>query len=179
MNNQSSLIEVAKLGRLVGLKGEMKLHLECDFPEQFKKGKTFTTQKGEVLEIASYHPKSDLISFVGYSDRESAQRLVNTLLFTTKEQSLASCSLEKGEYFWFDILDANVIDHDQTLLGTVREIERIGTTDYLVVKTDAMLVQKGLVKSFLIPYIDRYVLEFVPDKKEVHTKDALGILENS
>ena len=51
MNNTFSLIEVAQLGRLVGLKGELKLHLHCDFPEQFKKGKTFQTSRGETLEV--------------------------------------------------------------------------------------------------------------------------------
>lgn len=179
MNNQSSLIEVAKVGRLVGLKGELKLHLECDFPEQFKKGKTFTTQKGELLEVFSYNPASGLISFVGYHDRDLAAKLVNTLLFTTKELSLEACALKEGEFFWFDVIDASVMDEDGTLLGEVDEIERIGTTDYLVVKTSQTLQQKGFVKTFLIPYIDRYVVTFDKTRKIVHTKDALGILENS
>jgi 16S rRNA processing protein RimM len=179
MNNQSSLIEVAKIGRLVGLKGELKLHLECDFPEQFKKGRAFTTQKGEQLEIFSYNPKSSLISFVGYQDRDLAAKLVNAVLFTTKERSLEACALKEGEFFWFDVIGSNVIDNDGTLLGEVDEIERIGTTDYLMVLTSQALSDKGYVKTFLIPYIDRYVVRFDQEKHEVHTQDALGILENS
>lgn len=179
MNNQSSLIEVAVLGRLVGLKGELKLHLECDFPEQFRKGKTFTTQKGETLEVFSYHQARSLISFVGYLDRESAAKLVNTQLFTSKETSLKECALQKDEFFWFELIDARVIDEDGTLLGTVDEIERIVTTDYLVVRTDAELVKKGHVTSFYLPYIERYILSFDPSAKEIRSKDALGILENS
>ena len=64
MNNTSSLLEVAQLGRLVGLKGELKLHLHCDFPEQFKKGKTFQTSKGDILEVLSYNQGRGVISFV-------------------------------------------------------------------------------------------------------------------
>lgn len=179
MNNQSSLIEVAQIGRLVGLKGELKLHLQCDFPEQFKKGKKFKTQKGEELEVFSYNQTRGLISFVGYQDRELASKLVNTFLLTTYENSVNECALKEGEFFWFDLIDARVIDEDGTFLGKVDEIERIAATDYLVIKTDDALVKKGMAKSFYLPYIERYIITFDKMKKEVLSKDALGILENS
>lgn len=179
MNNQSSLIEVAQIGRLVGLKGELKLHLQCDFPEQFKKGKKFKTQKGEELEVFSYNQARGLISFVGYQDREVAAKLVNTFLLTTQENSINECALKEGEFFWFDLIDARVIDEDGTLLGSVDEIERIAATDYLVVKTDDVFVNKGMAKSFYLPYIERYIITFNKMKKEVLSKDGLGILENS
>lgn len=178
MNSQSSLIEVAQVGRLVGLKGELKLHLQCDFPEQFRKGKTFTTQKGQTLEVFSYSASKGLISFVGYQSRESALALVNTVLFTTKEASAQECALKEGEFFWFDIIGSKVIDEGQCL-GVVDEIERIVNVDYLVVKTSEEYVKSGFPKSFYIPYIDRYIVTFNASEKEVVTKDALGLLENS
>ncbi|MCD8478134.1 MAG: ribosome maturation factor RimM [Sulfurospirillum sp.] len=179
MNNQSNLIEVAQVGRLVGLKGELKLHLQCDFPEQFKKGKTFTTQKGDTLEVFSYNSARELISFVGYQERELAAKLVNTLLYTSQEVSMKECALKEGEFFWFDMIDAHVIDADGTLLGIVQEIERIANTDYLVIKTDNALLEKGYAKSFYMPYIERYICTFDKVRKEVHSQDGLGILENS
>lgn len=179
MNNQSNLIEVAQVGRLVGLKGELKLHLQCDFPEQFKKGKTFTTQKGDTLEVFSYNSARELISFVGYQERELAAKLVNTLLYTSQEVSMKECALKEGEFFWFDMIDASIIDDNELLLGYVEEIERIATTDYLVVKTNEALLKQGLAKQFYIPYIDRYILSFDKAKKEIRTRDGLGILENS
>jgi len=179
MNNQSSLIEVAQIGRLVGLKGELKLHLQCDFPEQFQKGRKFKTQKGEELEVFSFNPSRELISFVGYQSREEAAKLVNTFLLTTQENSIHECALKEGEFFWFDLIDARVIDEDGTVLGAVDEIERIAATDYLVIKTDETLVKKGLAKTFYLPYIERYIITFDKAKKEVLSKDGLGILENS
>jgi len=179
MNNQSSLIEVAQVGRLVGLKGELKLHLQCDFPEQFKKGKKFKTQKGEILEVFSFNQPRGLISFVGYQSREDASKLVNTFLLTTQENSINECALKEGEFFWFDLIDARVMDEDGTLLGLVDEIERIAVTDYLVIKTDEALVKKGFAKTFYLPYIDRYIVTFDKTNKEVLSKDGLGILENS
>ncbi|MDD3342246.1 MAG: ribosome maturation factor RimM [Sulfurospirillaceae bacterium] len=178
MNNMNSLIEVAQLGRLVGLKGELKLHLHCDFPEQFKKGKTFLTPKNETLEVFSYNASRGLISFVGYQSREVAAKLVNTLLLTTQENSLKECHLEEGEYFWFDLIGARVID-DGVCLGIVHEIERIAANDYLLIDTDEKLIKTGLVRSFYIPYIERYIVSFDKEKKEIITQDGLGILENS
>lgn len=179
MNNPSKLIEVAQLGRLVGLKGELKLHLHCDFPEQFKKGKTFQTHKGETLEVASYSSTKGLIAFVGYEEREMAAKLVNTVLYTSAENSMRDCALKEGEFFWFDLLEASVMDDNALCLGVVDEIERIAVTDYLVVKTDDALVQKGLAKQFYIPYIERYIIAFDKTEGVVRTQDALGILENS
>lgn len=178
MNNQSSLIEVAQLGRLVGLKGELKLHLHCDFPEQFQKGKVFQTHKGETLEIFSYSATKGLVSFVGYLDRDLAAKLVNTVLCTTPENSMRDCALKEGEFFWFDLIGAQILD-ENVCLGVVDEIERIAVSDYLVVKTDEVLVKKGLAKQFYIPYIERYIINFNKETRMVYTRDALGILENS
>lgn len=179
MNNDSSLIQVAQIGRLVGLKGELKLHLHCDFPEQFQKGKTFKTDKGLTLEVLSYHLQKGLISFVGYGEREKASLLVNTLLFSSVETSMRDCALKEGEFFWFDMLDSRVIDDNEVCLGRVEEIERIASTDYLIVKTDEALISKGLAVKFYIPYIERYIVTFDKCQKEIRTRDGLGILENS
>ncbi len=172
-------MQVAQIGRLVGLKGELKLHLHCDFPEQFQKGKVFQTDKGLSLEVLSYHSLKGLISFVGYSEREKAALLVNTLLFNSVEASMRDCALKEGEFFWFEMLDARIIDDNGLCLGTVDEIERIAATDYLIVKTDEALISQGMVARFYIPYIERYIVKFDKAQKEICTRDGLGILENS
>jgi 16S rRNA processing protein RimM len=52
-------------------------------------------------------------------------------------------------------------------------------TDYLVIATDEALVKEDLSKSFLLPYIERYVLTVGLEEKTVYTKDAKDILEAS
>lgn len=178
MSNKDSLIEVARIGKTVGLQGELKLHLHCDFPEQFKAGKVFETQKGLKLEIISYNPKRGLIKFRGYEDRQSASVLVNSFLFTSIEETRKSCDLEEDELFWFDVIGLNVKEKNLNL-GLVTEIQRIGNVDYMVVKTDDNLLKEGLSKSFYIPFIDRYVLEVKKDEKVVLVKDGLLLLESS
>ncbi len=178
MKSKDELLQVAKIGRPVGLKGELKLHISSDFPEQFKRGELFQTDKGFELEITSYNKSKNLVSFKGFSDRESAKKLINLNLFTTIEKTNENCTLKEGEFFWFDMIDSIVLD-DKLILGRVKDIQRFSNSDYLVVETDKKLIEKELPKEFFLPYIDRYIISFDNEKKIVYSKDAYSILENS
>jgi 16S rRNA processing protein RimM len=64
-------------------------------------------------------------------------------------------------------------------LGALSEIERIGPQDYLLVKTDNLLVAKGLPETFLIPYVDRFVLKADLEAKKIMVDGGLDLLEAS
>jgi len=174
---KSARFQVAKLGKAVGLHGEMKLHLKCDFPEQFKSGACFDTKRGE-LEVETYNPERDLVKFKGYNSAEEAKRLTNLDLFTTEEKTRQEISLDEGQYFWFDIVGASVYEGD-LLLGKVIEIERLGPTDYLKLDTDKDLVSKKMPNSFLIPYLDNFVLDVDTEAKQIKVQGGFDILEAS
>lgn len=55
-------IYVAKLGKAVGLKGHLRLFIDSDFPEQFKKGSEFITNKKTTLVVKEYNSNRDLIN---------------------------------------------------------------------------------------------------------------------
>ena len=178
MKSSKELLQIAKIGKAVGLRGELKLHISSDFPEQFKKGSKFHTDKAGDLEVQSFDLKKGLISFVGFSDRDSALKLVNQNIFTTKEETVKNCSLEEDEFFWFEIIGSKVFQEDLEL-GVVKDIERLSAGDYLLVKTSKELVEKELPKSFYIPYIDRYIDRFDKEKSIVFVKDGFELLESS
>ena len=177
MSNQSNKFQVAKLGKAVGIHGEMKLHLKTDFPEQFVPGLCFTTKHGELV-IETYNPERDLVKFKGYNSTEAAKKLTNLDLFVSEEETRKAITLEEGQYFWFDIVGANVYEGD-LLLGKVAEVERLGTTDYLKLDTDEDLVSKKMPNSFLIPYLDNFVLEVDTDAKLIKVQGGFDILEAS
>ncbi|NOX14622.1 MAG: 16S rRNA processing protein RimM [Epsilonproteobacteria bacterium] len=178
MNDKNELIQVAKIGRLVGLKGELKLNIKCDFPEQFRTNASFLTDKDTKLTIHSFNITKKTISFKGYASREDAAKLVNLNLFITKQDSLEECKLEDGEFFWFEMIDSILMESNKKL-GKVQEIQRIGATDYLIIKTDEKLVEKDFPKLFYVPYIDRYIRDFDKKEKIIYSIDTFGILENS
>ena len=174
---KSKKFTVAQIGKSVGLKGELKLHSKTDFPEQFKKGATFDTPRG-TLTIEKYNPKRNLVKFVGYDTPEDAKTLTNTFLYSDEQKTRQECPLKEGEHYWFDIIGMDLLEGDK-LLGKVVDIQRMLDIDYLIVDTTKELVSQGLPKSFLVPYIPRYILSVDEANGRVITKDTFDILEAS
>jgi 16S rRNA processing protein RimM len=175
----NSNIYVAKLGKAVGLKGDLKLFIDSDFPEQFKKGATFTTNKKIQLKVLNYNPSREIVLFEGYEDIELAKKLTNQELYASAEQTREHCQLKDNEFFWFDLIGCTVIENDLKL-GLVKDIHRYPISDYLEITTDEELVKKELPKTFLIPHIfDNYILSVDVENKEIKVKSSYEILENS
>jgi 16S rRNA processing protein RimM len=168
---------IAQIGRTIGLWGDLKFHLHTDFPEQFKVGNTYKSNRGD-LTIADINFTRGIIRFTGYESIDSAKKLTNTKLYMDETQSKEACELKDGQHFWFDVIGC-VVKQDDEVLGVIEDIQRMGDTDYLAIQTADVLVEAGLSKTFLIPYIDRYVIKADTDAKEVYTKDAKDILEAS
>lgn len=175
MSNDASLI--AQIGRTIGLWGDLKFHIHTDFPEQFKVGKTYKTNRGD-LTISDFNEKRGTIRFQGYESIDSAKKLTNVKIFADVAQTKENCDLEEGQYFWFDIIGCTVED-EGLVIGIVEDIQRMGDTDYLAIKTDESLTKEGLSNNFLLPYIDRYVVKADVEAKLIYTKDAKDILEAS
>ncbi|MDR1007798.1 MAG: ribosome maturation factor RimM [Campylobacteraceae bacterium] len=170
------LIDVCKLGRTSGLKGFLKLYDLSDFPEQFKPKALFFIDENSTLTIAQYDKSRSLVRFEGIDDKCSASKLTNKILKTTKDATRAACKLKEGEFFWFDVIGCEVTE-DNISLGIVDEIVRIGTQDYLNVRSSDEFVKKGLDGSFLIPYIERYIVNTDIKERKITTIDAIWLLE--
>ena len=97
-------IYIAKLGKTVGLKGQQKLHIDSDFPEQFKKDTKLTTDKKQELIIESYNNTSNVIKFVGIDTIEDAKKLTNRQLNVSTQETREMCNLKEKEFFWFDMI---------------------------------------------------------------------------
>lgn len=119
MNNSN--IYVAKLGKTVGLQGHLRLFIDSDFPEQFKKGATFTTNRNLQLKVSEYNASREVVKFEGYEDVDLAKVLTNQELYSTIEQTKQYCKLAKNEFFWFDLISCTVFENDLKL-GIVKEV---------------------------------------------------------
>jgi 16S rRNA processing protein RimM len=168
---------IAQFGKTFGFKGEIKLNLHTDFPEQFVKGRVLNTDRGS-LEIERYNPRKGTIKLVGIETLEDAKKLTNARVYSSKEESQKYCNLEDGEYFWFDLIGSQIIE-DGELLGVVKDISRLPTSDYLEIKTASKLQEEGLPKSFLIPYIPQFIDRVDTDSKKIYVKNSKDILRES
>ena len=168
---------IAQIGKTHGLYGDLKLHVHTDFPEQFQEGYTFETSSGK-LEILTINLKRGIVCFKGYEGIDYAKKLTNTKIYASLEETKERCKLEEGEHFWFEI-ETCEIEEDGVKLGKISEMQRLAEVNYMFIETDVALVKEGFATTFLVPYIERYVLETNVEKQVVLTKDAKEILEAS
>ena len=178
MSKNQELLYIATLGKVVGLKGDMKLHIKSDFPEQFKSGSTFILNKKDSVTLSDVNHKRGLVKIKGCDTPEQARRYTNAKLYTTLEDTRKNCHLDDGEHFWFDIEGCDIYE-DEKLVGNISEIDRILDSNYLKILTDKELISQGYAKSFLLPYNDTYILKTDVDAKKISTVGAMDILEAS
>ena len=175
---KEQLLHIATIGKTVGIKGDMKFHDKSDFPEQFQNGATFFTNLKQEITLDDVDLQRGIIKIAGINSIEDAKKFTNAKLFTTREETRKNCHLENGEYFFFDLEDCDVYE-DGKKLGVVKEIDRIGITNYLNIITDENLVKKELPKSFLVPFIEPFKVNVDIDKKIITLSGAMDILEAS
>jgi 16S rRNA processing protein RimM len=175
--NQPKRFLIAQVGKTHGLHGDLKLHIHTDFPEQFKAGYTFQSSAG-LLEINEVNLTRGIISFKGYSGIDYAKKLTNAKIYASLEETRERCELKNDEHFWFEIEECSIMEND-VVLGKISEMQRLADVDYLFIETNEKLVEEGLSKTFLVPYIDRYIVKKDMEAKIIFTKDAKDILEAS
>ncbi len=168
---------IAQVGKTHGLHGDLKLHLHTDFPEQFKVGYSFESSVGR-LTISRINLKRGTIAFRGYDNIDIAKKLTNAKLYASLDETKERCHLKEGEYFWFDLEGCRIIQ-DNIILGVVKEVQRLADINYLYIKTDKSLIDKGFSNSFLIPNIDRYIISTNIEDKIITVEDGMDILEAS
>ncbi|MEY4504482.1 MAG: hypothetical protein RL154_776, partial [Pseudomonadota bacterium] len=178
MSSTDNILEIAKIGKPVGLAGDLKLHLFTDFPKQFKKGKVFLTATNKSLKITSFNENRLVVRFEGYNSPEEASLLTNQVLLSTIEDSKQSCALAKDEYFWFDIIGCNIVENDE-VIGLIEEIDRFGGGDFLRITTSQNLIAQKLPQTFILPFKDPFVVSVDIESKSIFTKGAKDILEAS
>ena len=180
MSNQSKkpLLHIATLGKTVGIKGDMKLHIKSDFPEQFKTGASFLINKKDTITLSDVNLDRGIVKINDITNPEDAKRFTNAKLFTTQEATRENCHLDEGEYFFFDLEDCDVYENDK-LLGRVKEVERITVSNYLSIVTDGALVEQGFAKSFLVPFMEPFKVSVDIEAKRIELRGAMDILEAS
>jgi 16S rRNA processing protein RimM len=180
MSNQSNnqLLHIATIGKTVGIKGDMKLHIKSDFPEQFTNGSSFLINKKDRITLSDVNLERGLVKINNLSNPQDCKKFTNANLYTTYEETRKNCHLNKGEYFFFDLEDCKVYE-DGKLLGVIIEVERIGVTNYLSIMTDENLVQSGSAKTFLVPFVEPFKKSVDIDNKSITLSGATDILEAS
>jgi 16S rRNA processing protein RimM len=175
---KNDLLCVAQIGKSVALSGENKLNIYSDFTEQFKKDSIFFDKDNNEFEIERFNLSRKVVKFKNISNVQEATKITNKKLYQNIQDTREKCILKKDEFFYFDILDCEIVEKD-TILGKISDIDRFSNKDYFLIKTDVLLVEEGFSKSFLIPYDDFYIVDVDIEQKVINVQNSMEILKES
>lgn len=147
---------VGQIVKSQGLKGEVKVRIETDFPETFKTRKTFFIGKSESTAVEKPVRLSRLdagfvyLSVEAISDRTAADALRGYFLYID-EQSLAP--LPENVVYVHELIGLAAVDESGSALGTVTDVLRFPAGDTYEI------TQARSGKKVLVPAIDEFVAE--------------------
>ncbi len=167
------MLIIGKIINTHGIDGELKIIEQTDFPERFSVGNTIylidSKEEAVPVEIESYRQmnKFGLLKIKGYNDIATAESLKGIELKIKKEQV---GELDKGEYYYFEIIGCEVYTTAGELIGTVDSVMSPGANDVWVVKDNKN-------NEYLIPFIPPVVKSVDIKNKRIEIEVMEGLLD--
>jgi 16S rRNA processing protein RimM len=127
-------LEVGRIGRAHGLRGELSVTLTSDRSERLTPGAVLGTGERELVVRSSRpHQQRWLVCFEGIDDRTQAEQLQGAALF-------ADALPSEGDELWVhELVGATVALGDGTVVGTVTEVQANPAADLLVLDSGALV----------------------------------------
>lgn len=134
-------MEYYNIGKIInthGIRGEVKVAVTTDFPTlRFKAGNRIFIDAHQsqpipvVIKSARQQKGFLLLTFVDLEDINLIEKFKNCELMVTKAEQQP---LEKGNYYYHEIIGLNVETQTGEKIGTISEITPTGANDVWVVK---------------------------------------------
>lgn len=167
------LVTVGRIVNSHGIRGELKVVPETDFPERFDKGNALiivdsqNKQTPVTVQTSRLHKNMFILQFDQFSNINDVEKYKGSLLkIEAKEQQ----PLEEGEYYYHEIIGCKVVTEEGQELGLVSEVLTPGANDVWVVS-----LPKG--KQLLLPVIDDVILEVDIANKTIRIHLMEGLME--
>lgn len=170
-------LNVGKIVNTQGIKGEVRVISQTDFPEKrYKKGNVlYLFREGKdvaELTIKSHrkHKNFDIVSFENHPNINDVEKYRDGILKVKKDEV---GQLEENAFYYHEIIGCEVVDETGELLGTVKEILSPGANDVWVVKHK----QHGK-KDILLPYIESVMLDVNVTDKKITVEIPEGLVDD-
>ena len=143
-----------------GLKGELLVSLETDFPERLVKGARFylgDEHQPVTIRTSRQHAEGLLLSLEEFPDKPSVEGLHNLPLYSKITEAPA---LPAGQYYQHQLLGLKVVEESGEVLGTLSKIFNTGASDIYVVRDDSG-------KEILLPAISDVIKRIELEQKRI------------
>jgi 16S rRNA processing protein RimM len=168
-------LNVGKIVNTQGLRGEVRVISQTDFPEKrYQVGNQLVlfqeNKKPILLTIKSNrkHKSFDILSFEDHPSINDVEKYRNGILKISIEDLQ---SLSKNEFYYHEIIGLTVMTTDRSEIGKVKEIISPGANDVWVIGRSGK-------KDVLIPYIESVVKEVDLTNKEILIECMEGLLDD-
>jgi 16S rRNA processing protein RimM len=166
------LVAIARVVKPKGLKGEVVADVLTDFPERFEGLENVAAvlpgSDRLRLKIEYYRFQNDriVLKFAGLDSIEDVEKLRDSEVCVTGSEAV---ELEEGEFYDWQLEGCAVETISGESIGTVRELQRTGGTENLLVA--------GVDKEFLIPFAESICVDVNIDARLIRIDPPEGLLE--
>lgn len=166
------LITIGKVVKPWGVKGEMKIEPQTDFPGRFKElDRVFLVSPAgkEIscgLTAVRYMNGEPFVTFPGYDTPEKAKALNGWFIKIPHEEAVP---LPEGSYYWFELIGMEVFSEEGEKLGTISDIFETGSNDVYV-------MQRGR-KEVYIPATREVIKQIDKEAKKMVIRLMNGLME--
>ena len=163
---------LGKITKTHGLKGELAIWLDVDYPEEYEELDSVLLEiKGELVphfvEEIQIRPNKSIIKFEDIDTIEAAGKLVNCDIYLP-EDNLPELE-DDDQFYYHEIIDYVVVDEVKGKLGKVLAVYTSDRQDLIAMQYEG--------KEVLIPIDDDIVKTVDREKKELYTNLPEGLLE--
>ena len=133
MSDERVTLEVGRIVKAHGLKGQVLVDLWSDRTERLAAGETLLSERGPLMVIASAaHQARFIVSFEGVATREAAERLRGVVLSAPR--------IDDDSVIWIDqLFGAEVVDTTGTSRGVVVDVEANPASDLIALDSGALV----------------------------------------
>ena len=163
-------LQVGVISSTHGVRGEVKVFPTTDDVKRFKRLKEviLNTGKEEItleIEGVKFFKQFVILKFKGYDNINDIEKYKGKSLLVTRANAVR---LRRDEYFIADLQGLTVVDEEDKVLGTLRDVMETGANDvYIIDMTDG--------REVLVPAIKECILhvDVEAGKMQIHLMDGL------
>lgn len=135
-----TLLEVGRVAKAHGLRGEVIVSLGTDRTERLHPGTVLSSDAGDLTVVSSQpHQHRFIVQFEGVHSREAAEALHGVVL-------RAEPIDDPGALFVHELIGMRVIDVDGVEVGVVESIEQNPASNLLVLESGGLIPLRFLVE---------------------------------
>jgi 16S rRNA processing protein RimM len=136
------MLQVARVVKPHGLRGDVVVSLSTNRTERLAPGSVLSTEDGRPMRVVRSTPHGNrfIVTFEGLSGIDDAEGLRGTELF-------APPLADPDELWVHELIGAEVVDADGTVLGTVESVQENPASDLLVLQDGGLIPLRFVVSN--------------------------------